>query len=205
MPRAGLTPDAVVAAALELVDAGGASGFERLTLAAVAERVGVAVPSLYKHVAGLEALRTGVALEAVLALRRVVTDEAVGRSGAEALRAVARGIRSFANAHPGWYAAAQFAPAVDAAPAAGSARRDGGADALSEAASSTVEAIAAVLRGFDLPASRTVDAVRLVRSAVHGFVALEQGGGFGLPDDLDQSFEVVVDATVAGVERLASA
>jgi AcrR family transcriptional regulator len=197
VPRAGLTPEAVVAAALELVDAGGATGFERLTLAAVAERVGVAVPSLYKHVAGLDALRTGVALEAVLALRRVVTDEAVGRSGAGALRAVARGIRSFANTHPGWYAAAQFAPA---------AGRDDtvGGDALSEAAASAVDAIAAVLRGFDLPTARTVDAVRLVRSAVHGFVVLEQGGGFGLPDDLDQSFDVVVDATVAGIERLAA-
>jgi AcrR family transcriptional regulator len=192
VPRAGLTPDAVVAAALELVDAGGPTGFERLTLAAVAERVGVAVPSLYKHVAGLDALRAGVALEALLALRRVVTDEAVGRSGAEALRAVARGIRSFANTHPGWYAAAQFAPAA-------------GGDALHEAAAGAVDAIAAVLRGFDLPDARTVDAVRLVRSAVHGFVVLEQGGGFGLPDDLDQSFDVVVEAAVAGIERLAAA
>lgn len=193
MPRAGLSRAAVIAAALEVVDE---AGFDRLTLAGIAERVRVAVPSLYKHVGGLDDVRRGVALEAVLELRAVVTDEAVGRSGAEALRAVARGIRSFANAHPGWYAAAQFAPA---------ANREAGesGDALSVAAASAVDAIAAVLRGFDLPEARTVDAVRLVRSAVHGFVVLEQGGGFGLPDDLEQSFEVVIDATVAGVERLA--
>ncbi|MDR5701257.1 TetR/AcrR family transcriptional regulator [Agromyces aerolatus] len=192
MPRAGLTRQAVVAAALDLVDAGGPTGFERLTLAAVAERVGVAVPSLYKHVGGLDDLRRGVALEAVLALRGVITEEAVGRAGAEALRAVARGIRSFATEHPGRYAAVQVTPAL------------GADDRLTEAAASTVEAIAAVLRGFELPDARTVDAVRLVRSAVHGFVTLEQGGGFGLPDDLDRSFDVLVDATVAGVERLAA-
>jgi AcrR family transcriptional regulator len=179
-----------VAAALELVDE---QGYDRLTLAAVAERVGVAVPSLYKHVGGLDDLRRGVALGAVRALHGVVTREAVDRSGAEALRAVARGIRSFAAEHPGWYRAVQLTPAL------------GDDAALAEAAASTVEAIAAVLRGFDLPEARTVDAVRLVRSAVHGFVVLEQGGGFGLPDDLDQSFDVLVDATIAGVERLAAA
>lgn len=191
MPRVGLTRPAVVAAALELVDAGGASGFERLTLAGVAERVGVAVPSLYKHVGGLDDLRRGVALEAVLALRGVITEDAVGRAGAEALRAVARGIRSFASEHPGWYAAVQVAPTL------------GTDDRLGAAAASTVDAIAAVLRGFDLPDARTVDAVRLVRSAVHGFVAIEQSGGFGLPNDLDRSFDVLVDAAIAGVERLA--
>lgn len=192
MPRAGLTRDTVVALALEVVDTGGAPGFERLTLAAVAERAGVAVPSLYKHIGGLDDLRRGVALESVLALRGVVTHEAVGRAGPAALRAVARGIRSFATEHPGWYAAVQVTPAL------------GTDDRLAAAAASTVEAIAAVLRGFDLPDARTIDAVRLVRSAVHGFVALEQGGGFGLPDDLDRSFEVLVDATIAGVERLAA-
>jgi AcrR family transcriptional regulator len=191
VPRAGLSRDAVVAAALDLVDAGGAAGFDRLTLARVAERTGVAVPSLYKHVNGLDDLRRGVALGAVRALHDVITREAVGRAGPEALRAVARGIRSFASEHPGWYAAVQVTPAL------------GADDRLTEAASSTVEAIAAVLRGFDLPEARTVDAVRLVRSAVHGFVVLEQGGGFGLPDDLDQSFDVLVAATVAGVEHLA--
>jgi len=191
VPRAGLTRDAVVAAALDLVDTGGPAGFERLTLARVAERVGVAVPSLYKHVAGLEDLRRGVAFESVTALRAAITHEAVGRSGPAALRAVAHGVRAFAAAHPGWYQAVQVTPAL------------GPDDALTAAAASTVEAIAAVLRGFDLPDDRTVDAVRLVRSAVHGFVVLEHGGGFGLPDDLDRSFDVVIEATIAGVERLA--
>ena len=29
------------------------------------------------------------------------------------------------------------------------------------------------------------------------------GGGFGLPDDLDHSFERVVDTAIAGIEQLA--
>jgi hypothetical protein len=40
---------------------------------------------------------------------------------------------------------------------------------------------------------------------VHGFVALELGGGYRLPQDLDRSFAVLVDMLVAGVTALADA
>ncbi|MEV1143797.1 TetR family transcriptional regulator, partial [Micromonospora sp. NPDC049799] len=53
MPRAGLTPQTVVRAAADLADE---VGLDRLTLAAVAARLGVALPSLYKHVRGADAL-----------------------------------------------------------------------------------------------------------------------------------------------------
>jgi AcrR family transcriptional regulator len=46
MPRVGLTHERVVAEAAVVADE---VGLESLTLAAVAKRVGVAIPSLYKH------------------------------------------------------------------------------------------------------------------------------------------------------------
>ena len=42
-----------------------------------------------------------------------------------------------------------------------------------------------------------IDAIRTLRSGLHGFVALEAAGGFGLPLDVDRSFERLVDALVA--------
>ncbi|MEK8227910.1 TetR-like C-terminal domain-containing protein [Oerskovia sp. M15] len=74
---------------------------------------------------------------------------------------------------------------------------------LSLAGRESVAVIAAVLRGFDLPDAATIDAIRAVRSAIHGFVSLELGGGFGMPDDVDVSFGVLVRLLVAGVEDLA--
>jgi hypothetical protein len=104
-------------------------------------------------------------------------------------------MRDFAHAHPGRYAAVQVA-ADPADPA----------DAeLAAAGAEVVGVMAAVLRGFDLPEDRAVDAVRAVRAGVHGFVTLELGGGFRLPQDLDRSFAVLVDMLVAGVEALARA
>ena len=59
MPRAGLSTARVVAEAAALSDE---IGYDKLTLTLLAERLGVAVPSLYKHIDGLEALRVAVDL-----------------------------------------------------------------------------------------------------------------------------------------------
>lgn len=194
MPRAGLSREAVVRIALDLVDAGGPTGFADLTLAKVAAEAGVATPSLYKHVGSLAALRREVAVLTVRDLAATLVDRTLGLSGPEAVRALAHAMRDYAHAHPGRYAAVQTAPDPD----------DPDAAELAAAAGRTVEVIAAVLRGFDLPEERTVDAVRAVRAGVHGFVTLELGGGFRLPHDLDRSFDVLVDLLVAGVAALAA-
>ena len=195
MPRAGLTRPAVAAVAVDLVDDGGTAGFERLTLAAVAGRAGVAVPSLYKHVASLDDLRRLVAIESVTEITRVLAAATIGRAGPDAIRAAADALRDFAHRHPGRYAAAQVA-------ADGSDAAD--AELVARSAE-TLTVLAGVLRGFGLPDDELVDAIRMLRSAIHGFVTLELGGGFGLPDDLDRSYAVLIDGVIAGVERLAAA
>jgi AcrR family transcriptional regulator len=183
----------VTEVALALIDAGGPSGFDRLTLAAVAGSAGVAVPSLYKHVSSLDQLRRLVGVASIDELTRVLAAATIGRSGAEALRSAADAVRAYAHAHPGRYAATQVAADLGDAHDA----------ALAESAADTIAVLAAALRGFELPEASTVDAIRMLRSAVHGFVVLELGGGFGLPDDLDRSFRLLVDGVIAGIAALA--
>lgn len=183
MPRVGLNRGAVVELALAIVDE---SGFDGLRLAAVAGRAGVAVPSLYKHVASLADLRREVALASIRELTGELTQSAVGRSGGEALRAMATAYRSYARSRPGRYASTQIAPAPDDT-------------ALAEAAGATVDVVAAVLAGCGVAPAHGLDAVRAVRAGLHGFVTLELGGGFGLPDDVDASFAFLVDAIESGI------
>lgn len=187
MPRAGLSRDAVIAIAVDLVDADPAAP---LTLAAVAVRAGVAVPSLYKHIRSLDELRDGVAVVAVESLADAVEPAVASLMGERALHAAARSIREFARAHPGLYAAGQPAPGRQASPE------------LEAAAVRAVGDIAGVVAQAGVPAPRTVDAVRILRSAVHGFVQLEAAGGFGLPDDVDASFERLLDVLWAGFATL---
>src|SRR5215475_4651824 len=97
MPRAGLTPGRIITEAAAVADE---VGLDRLTLAAVAQRCGVSLPGLYKHVNGLGEVRRGIALLAVREL-----------TGADALRAISAAYRSYALTYPGRYAASVLAPA----------------------------------------------------------------------------------------------
>ena len=179
MPRAGLTPTVVAEAAAVIADD---VGYDRLTLAAVAERCGVRLPSLYKHVDGLDGLRRELALLALRELYEALTRAAMGRSGREALHAVAASYRAWARAHPGRYVATLRAPA----------RGDRAYAAAGEAA---VGVVAAVLLGYHVNDPDDVtDATRMLRSLLHGFVTLEAAGGFGRPRALDRSFDRMVTA-----------
>ncbi|MBX5440246.1 MAG: WHG domain-containing protein [Solirubrobacteraceae bacterium] len=183
MARRGLDAGQVVDAACALADA---EGLEAVTLARVAAALGVRTPSLYNHVAGLDGLRRGVALRGVRELAAALREAAVGRAGADAVRAIAHAHRDYARAHPGRYAAS-----VAAAPA--------GDEEWAAAAAEAVDVIVAALRGLDLGDDEAVHVVRALRAAVHGFAALEAAGGFGLPVDVDASFERLVDLLLSGL------
>jgi AcrR family transcriptional regulator len=183
VPRAGLSRQAVVDLALAVVDDGGPGGFAQLGLSAVAHRAGVAVPSLYKHVDGLPALRSEVALRAVGELTAAMEAAVAGTRGADALWRLASATRGYALAHPGRYRAVQGAEAA----------------ALGEPSARPALLVAQAVEQLGAPPERWVDQVRAVRAAVHGFVELELAGGFGMPQDVDVSFRYLVDALVAGL------
>jgi AcrR family transcriptional regulator len=185
VPRAGLSTDVVVAEAARVADE---IGFDRLTLAAVAERFGVAVPSLYKHVDGLPELRRAISVLALCELADEVAGALDGRDRAEALSAMADAYRRYARAHPGRYATTLRAP-------------DPADEAVTAAARRVLELVYGVLAGYGLAGDDAVDATRTVRAALHGFVALEAAGGFGMPQDVDRSFARMVDALDASLSR----
>ena len=183
MPRQGLDADRLVDAAAAIADA---EGLTAVTLTRVAGDLGVRAPSLYSHVDGRDALLRALALRGVRELTAVLRDAAVGRSGSEALVAAARAYRAYALAHPGRYAATVAAPAGDDA-------------ALLAAAAETIEVILAIMRAWGLQGDDAIHAVRGFRAAVHGFVAVETGGGFGMPVDIDESFDRLVTTLAAGL------
>lgn len=184
MPRAGLNASVVAAAAVAVVDE---AGTDALTLAAVAERLQVKPPSLYKHVAGLPALRAAVAVASKAELATVLEAAAAGRSGADAVGALASAYREWALAHPGRYPLTVAAEGVGDEEDARQSQR-------------LYDVVAAALRGYGLDGEQEVDAIRALRAVLHGFVGLENAGGFGLPDDVDRSFSRAVDAIVAVLE-----
>ncbi|MGW5716774.1 TetR/AcrR family transcriptional regulator [Amycolatopsis sp. NPDC003865] len=182
-PRAGLTTDAVVDLALAEIDE---SGPQALTLAKVAERAGVAAPSLYKHVKNLAGLRRLIDLRVVKEMTEALTKAATGREGADAVRAVADAYRDYLRHHPHRTGALATAP-------------DETDTELSKATHAVAEVVFAVLRPYGFDHAQAVHATRCLRAAVHGFAGLEASGGFGRPEDVAQSFEVLKAMIVQGL------
>lgn len=185
MPRSGLDTTRVVAEAARIADA---DGLAEVTLARVAQSLGVRAPSLYNHVDGLPGMLRLLTLLSLGELTDAMRDAAVGRSGADALRSVALAYRAYAQEHPGRYAATIRAPSPDD-------------EELAAAAWRAVEVIVAVLGAWGFTGDEVLQRVRVVRSALHGFISIEAEGGFGLALSLDESFELVLATLVAGLER----
>ena len=183
MARRGLDRAQVVDAAVAIADA---EGLEAVTLARVAAALGVRSPSLYNHVEGRDGLIRGVAARSTRELATALRRAATGRSGADAITAVAQAQRDYARRYPGRYAA------TVAAPAPGDAEHEA-------AAADAVDVLESVLGGAGLEGDDVIHAVRALRSAVHGFAALEASGGFALAVDPDDSFRRLVDAVATGL------
>jgi AcrR family transcriptional regulator len=187
-PRVGLSRDAVVEAAAALADE---EGLEELSLSTLASKLGIRTPSLYNHVAGLEGLWRELALLGLRELGRRIGRVAIGKSTDEATFAIARAYRDFVKERPGLYAATVR-----------SSRLSYPNDPEFEAAErETFEAVLAVLASYGLRGEDAVHAARGLRSVAHGFATLEVAGGFGIPLDLDESFDRLLRAFVAGLRK----
>lgn len=177
MPRAGLSPEALVDIALAELDA---TGGAPLSIGTVAARAGVQPPSIYKHVSGLAELESLVGARIYDDLAATLEASVEGRRGADAARAFLHAYRAFAVRHPARYRSLPARPI--------------GHPAL-EAAGARVMAVAERAVA-DRSGDDAIHALRGLRAAAHGFAMLEAAGGFGLPADVDASFDRLVERIV---------
>jgi hypothetical protein len=118
---------------------------------------------------------------AVRELTAVLAQAAAGLAGRDALVAFSQAYRGYATAYPGRYAASVRVP-------------DAADEEHNAAGAAAVGLIANVLKGYRIEGDDMIDAVRMLRAALHGFVALEAAGGFGLAQSVDGTFTRLVDS-----------
>ena len=187
MPRAGLSTADVVAAGAALADE---AGIGALTLASLAERLGVKPPALYKHVASLADLQHRIATLAMTELSEAFRDALQGRAGAEALEALFGAMRAYVGTHPGRYSATV------------GAEFRGQDDPLLVASTRVISSIRAVLAGYGIAPDEADHAIRALRCLIHGFSLLQAANAFQWSNDPDESFAWMirfVDAGLRGV------
>ena len=178
MPRAGVTTEAVIDTASALADSEGPGA---VTLARLAEKLGIKPPSLYKHVDGLDAVNRALAVRGLREANTRLQRATIGKAGDEALFALAHAYWQFARDMPGLYAASLRAA------------RPGEND-VAAAGEAIIGTVLSVLAGYGVTGDDALHATRGLRAIIHGFVSLDAAGGFRLKLNLHESFDRLLAA-----------
>ena len=169
----------IVGAARDIVEK---EGLADLTMQAVAVRVGVRAPSLYKRVRNRDDLVRLVVEAIVRDLGERLEAVTAGGDAREDLRELCRAFRAFAHAHPAGYR-------LIFAGGSGASRPDVGVLA---AGAGPVLRIATELAGPE----EALEAARMITAWAYGFVTMELADAFNLGGDVERAFEY-------GIARLA--
>ena len=110
-----------------------------------------------------------------------LTAAAVGRSGRQALIAIAETYRRFAIEHAGLYSLTQGAPDLNSIEQQTEVTR-------------ALGVFSAVVTSYGVSNDLSTHAIRMVRAGLHGFADIEARGGFQMPQSVDQSFLLLVSA-----------
>ena len=171
--KRGLDTQTILNAAAELAEE---KGLENVSLLQVAEKLGVKSPSLYNHLSGLPELSLGIAKLAMSKLEDAARNAAVGRSKGDALMEIALAYRKFAKENPELYKAILRYP-------------DYNDSSIQETGQTVVRILYQVMEPYHYSKKESIHFVRGFRSALHGFVSLEEAGFFkGTEADVDESF-----------------
>lgn len=178
---------AIVTAARSILET---DGLEAVSMQAVADRVGVRAPSLYKHVADRSALIRAVTDAVAADLAAALRVPRPSGDPRDDLRSIARRYRTFVRANPAGYGLLFRPLGRDELP------DDATLAALGEPIIAAIEHVTG--EGGGLEAARTFVAW------AHGFTSLEGAGGFRLGGDLDAAYERGIELILAGISGSAS-
>ena len=180
------TNEEILAAAVHLVEEGGP---DALTMKAVAARVGVQPPSLYKRVQDREHLLGMVAERAASDVAAVLEEaqRAAGEDPLDGVIAMARSLREFAHGHPRLFGLL-FAALPDAARPS--------RDVLARASAAVLTA-----GGRLAGPERALDAARTITAWAYGFLTMELAGAFQLGGEPGEAFEFGAHAIARSLEQ----
>lgn len=157
------------------------SGEEGLTMQAIAERVGVRAPSLYKHVRDRDDLIDRVRMASLDELRATLS-AVRGDDPRDRLLRTALATREFATRWPHGKALIF----------------DGRApvEILAIAVEPILDACTALVGDAD-----ALNAARTLTAWMHGFSEMEHAGAFRLGGDVDDAYRAGIDTIIAGIVR----
>lgn len=184
-----ITKEDIIQTAIALVEE---HGMPSLSMRELAERLGVKTPSLYNHIESMEQLLVEVCQYAVGQFTAALFSAMAGKSGGDAVRALAAAYRAFASGRVGLYRVIMAIPAENN-------------KELDKTAAAIIEPFLASLGSYALSDEAKLHWQRVMRSMLHGFVSQQQAGFFShSPVSADESFELAVRCILSGLRTAAA-
>lgn len=184
MAGKGLTEERIIDTAAALIKQ---KGYGNFSLHSLAAELGVKTASLYNHIPSLQKLTAKVGERVLLQLKQRIRKDTDGKSGTDAIQALADGYRGFALENPELYHLILLIPEL-------------GDDDFSNAGRTLMADLYQLLSPFCPSREEQVHVGRMIRSTMHGFISMEQAGFFKTPYDAESSYRYITQAFVHMLE-----
>lgn len=180
MARRGLNLEEILTAAIRMIEEKGLAHFSMHELA---DRLGIKTASLYNHLNGLREINLKLGMVAVERLHTAMFAAVEGKKKEVALRAAAKAYMDFAHQNPELYKAIICLPSLHD-------------DKLDESGQEIIGLIFRLLNDYDMDTTDKIHYVRGLRSALHGFISLEEAGFFNQSIDVYESFDRMIECFI---------
>jgi len=164
-------------------------GLKALTIAQLAKEFQVKPPSLYKHIKNLKEIIDELGILFMKEIIEVIQKNSFALSGEDVLKEVCRTYRAYSIINPGLYQSMQLTHVK---------RRT----EYQTVALTLIDLIRRVIEPYKVKKKNQIHAIRNLRCILHGFIDLEIQQGFGMPDDLEKSFELSVEAYILSLKQI---
>ncbi|TGN14401.1 TetR/AcrR family transcriptional regulator [Leptospira ilyithenensis] len=162
-------------------------GIENLSIKRIANELEIRSPSLYNHIKDLLDITSEVAARTANQfaenLETIMATTKPEKNRKEGLRKFILEYRNFAHNHKGVY------PLLVSAPSGNENHR---------LASDRILKVCLTALSLKVLDARAIHQIRILRAVLHGFISLERENGFGLPESVEESFQILMKGLVEG-------
>ncbi|MCG6153275.1 TetR/AcrR family transcriptional regulator [Leptospira bandrabouensis] len=159
-------------------------GFAEFRLAGLAENLGIRTPSLYNHIRDLEDVRREMKRRSLQILGdRLSLENLNPNQGRKRIPEFLNLYRSFAKSHPNMYPLT-----IESTES----------DLELKPLGDRILFLCMEVFGFQSLDETAVHRIRILRSLLHGFIVLEEAGGFGRTESIEDSFQKITESLESG-------
>ncbi len=178
-----ITKENVIQTASEIADK---EGLNKLSLKVIAERLKIRTPSLYNHIASLDALLLEVAHKGMREMNEQMMQSAVGKAGDSAITSLGAAYLNYCILHPGVYEVIQWA------------NWHGNTETIS-IFESYKKLISTLIISCNFKIQDTTEIQMLLMSIFHGYSTLELGKALVNPEEAMEGLHRAISLVLLGL------